>query len=364
MRLRRSDLAAAGISRRRHRKNSKRWSYLDAQDRPVTDPATIARIDALVLPPAWTDVWIAPYANGHIQAVGTDAAGRRQYRYHDEWRRKRDLEKFDRILDFAELLPKLRRLVEADLQRPGMPERRVRACAARMLDIGFFRVGGEEYAEQNNSFGLATMRREHTSVGPDGSVIFDYPAKSGKQRYAAVADPQGQAQAANSSTTQSPAPQQESLADAARKAREAKKESTKPPRVFDNDNLPGGTISTVGKSAEPKDGDAATTDATVDGKKSDANSEKAWRDKFAALRAKLARDQEDLNVMQRELGVLNLQNYSDPTKAMQQELTRSDINKKTADIDAKQKQIQADQQAIEDAQDELRKAGGDSGWAR
>ena len=153
-------------------------------------PSTIARIDALVLPPAWTDVWIAPHANGHIQAVGTDAAGRRQYRYHDEWRRKRDLEKFDRILDFAELLPKLRRRVEADLQLPGMPERRVLACAARMLDIGFFRVGSEEYAEQNNTFGLATIRREHTSVGPDGSVTFDYPAKSGKQRYAAVADPQ------------------------------------------------------------------------------------------------------------------------------------------------------------------------------
>jgi DNA topoisomerase IB len=190
MRLRRSDLSAAGISRRRRSRNSKGWTYVDAQGRRVTNAQTVARIDALVLPPAWTDVWIAPYANGHIQAVGTDAAGRRQYRYHDEWRRKRDLEKFDRILDFADLLPKLRRRVEADLQLPGMPDRRVLACAARMLDIGFFRVGGEEYAEQNNSFGLATMRREHTSVGPDGSVVFDYPAKSGKQRYAAVADPQ------------------------------------------------------------------------------------------------------------------------------------------------------------------------------
>jgi DNA topoisomerase IB len=188
MRLRRSDLAAAGITRRR--RGSKGWKYLDPQGRPVTDPQTIARIDELVIPPAWKDVWIAPHANGHIQAVGTDAAGRRQYRYHDEWRRKRDLAKFDRILDFADMLPELRKRVLADLQLPGLPERRVLACAARMLDIGFFRVGGEEYAEQNNTFGLATIRREHTTVDSNGTVIFDYRAKSGKQRYAAVADPE------------------------------------------------------------------------------------------------------------------------------------------------------------------------------
>ncbi len=187
MRLRRSDLAAAGISRRRR---GKAWKYFDGHGDPVTDPQTIARIEALVIPPAWKDVWIAPYANGHIQAVGTDAAGRRQYRYHEEWRRKRDLEKFDRILDFADMLPQLRRRVLADLQVPGLAERRVLACAARMLDIGFFRVGGEEYAEQNNTFGLATIRREHTTVDSNGTVTFDYRAKSGKQRYAAVADPE------------------------------------------------------------------------------------------------------------------------------------------------------------------------------
>jgi DNA topoisomerase IB len=190
MRLRRSDHAAAGITRRRRSSRSKNWIYLDAQGNPVEDPAVIERIDALVIPPAWQDVWIAPYANGHIQAVGTDAAGRRQYRYHDEWRRRRDLEKFDRILDFADLLPHLRRRVQEDLQLPGLPERRVLACAARMLDIGFFRVGGEEYAETNNSYGLATIRREHTGVDPDGTVTFDYTAKSGKQRYTAVADPE------------------------------------------------------------------------------------------------------------------------------------------------------------------------------
>ena len=168
--------------------------------------------------------------------------------------------------------------------------------------------------------------------------------------------------AATSSTVQSSAPPTESLADAARKAREAKKDPSKPPRVFDNDNLPGGTVSTVGKTDDAKkDGDDANSD---DKSKSGTDSEKVWKEKFATLRSKLGRDKEDLEVMQRELGVLNLQNYSDPVKAMQQQLTRSDINKKTADIDAKTQAIKADQQAIDDAEDDLRKAGGDSGWAR
>jgi DNA topoisomerase IB len=187
MRLRRANPAAAGIIRKRR---GKKFIYLDALGEPVTDAEVLARIEALVLPPAWSDVWICPYDSGHIQAIGTDAAGRKQYRYHDEWRRKRDLEKFDRILDFADLLPQLRQRVAADLALPGMPERRVLACAVRMLDIGFFRVGGEEYAEQNNTYGLATMRRDHTRVDPDGTVTFEYLAKSGKQRVTALADPE------------------------------------------------------------------------------------------------------------------------------------------------------------------------------
>jgi hypothetical protein len=167
--------------------------------------------------------------------------------------------------------------------------------------------------------------------------------------------------ATSTTMTATPAPQQESLAEAARKAREAKKDETKPVKVFTNDNLPGaGGISTVGKETASTTGDADGTDANS----AAPGDEKAWREKFTALRAKLARDQEDLSVMQRELGVLNLQNYSDPVKAMQQQLTREDINKKTADIDAKTQAIKADQQAIDDAEDDLRKAGGDSGWAR
>jgi hypothetical protein len=170
------------------------------------------------------------------------------------------------------------------------------------------------------------------------------------------------APAANSGTMQSPAPPQESVAEAARRAREAKKEQAKPAKVFDNDNMPGGTVSTVGKTDVKKD--ASGPDASDDTSKSGPGSEKTWKDKFALLRAKLARDKEDLEVMQRELGVLNLQNYSDPNKGLQQELTRSDINNKTAAIDAKQKAIEADQQAIDDAEEDLRKSGGDSGWAR
>jgi hypothetical protein len=164
----------------------------------------------------------------------------------------------------------------------------------------------------------------------------------------------------------SSAPQTESLADAARRAREAKKDQAKPARVFDNDNMPGAKVSTRTKTDDAKkDADAsADANATDDKTKSGADSEKQWKEKFAQLRAKLARDKEDLEVMQRELGVLNLQNYSDPTKGMQQELTRSDINNKTAAIDLKQKSIDADQQAIDDAEDDLRKSGGDSGWAR
>jgi hypothetical protein len=168
--------------------------------------------------------------------------------------------------------------------------------------------------------------------------------------------------ATTSSTVQSSAPQAESLAEAARKAREAKKDQPKPARVFDNDNLPGGKVSTVGKTEDAKkEGDDQNSD---DKSKSGTDSEKVWKEKFATLRSKLARDKEDLEVMQRELGVLNLQNYSDPNKGLQQELTRSDINNKTAAIDAKQKAIEADQQAIDDAEDDLRKSGGDSGWAR
>jgi DNA topoisomerase-1 len=154
---------------------------------PLKDPEVLARIEALVIPPAWRDVWIDPHPNGHIQAVGTDAAGRRQYRYHDEWRRRRDLAKFQRMVDFGRALPEVRRAVQSDLGRRGYPRERVLAAGVRLLDIGYFRIGGEEYAEEHETFGLATLERDHVVVR-GAAMHFDYPAKGGQRRVITVRD--------------------------------------------------------------------------------------------------------------------------------------------------------------------------------
>ncbi len=145
------------------------------------------RCKLLVIPPAWEQVWICPAPNGHLQAVGTDDAGRRQYLYHEQWRINRDKSKHDRVLTVAERLPLARRRVAKDLRLDGMPYERALATAFRLLDLGFFRIGGEAYAEANNSYGLATVRKEHVTM-EGGSVIFDYTAKSGQERYVALAD--------------------------------------------------------------------------------------------------------------------------------------------------------------------------------
>jgi DNA topoisomerase IB len=179
------DCAGPGIRRVRRGRG---FGYLYPDGRKVADPEIIERIRALVLPPAWEDVWICPLPHGHIQAVGTDAAGRRQYRYHDEWRVQRDAAKHDRVLTFARRLPKARETVREQLTERGLTKRRVLAAAFRLLDLGFFRVGGESYAEDNGSYGLATMLREHVTVTGD-LVSFDYIAKSGKERTQAVVDP-------------------------------------------------------------------------------------------------------------------------------------------------------------------------------
>ncbi len=183
-RVRRVSCSGPGLTRKRRGRG---FSYLDADGNTVNDPQTLERIEALVIPPAWRDVWICVVASGHIQATGVDAAGRRQYLYHQVWRQQRDLEKFDRMLDFAERLPAVREHVLASLQTRGLTRERVLAAAVRLLDLGFFRIGGEEYAETNNTYGLATMRQEHVSI-TRGVVTFDYPAKSGKQRIQHVAD--------------------------------------------------------------------------------------------------------------------------------------------------------------------------------
>ncbi len=186
-RLRRADCSGPGFRRVRRGKG---FSYLDEDGTRLNEADTLDRIRKLGIPPAWEDVWICPYPLGHIQATGVDAAGRKHYHYHEEWRRRRDLEKFDEMLDFARALPALREHVAADL-RTGkeLTRERVLACAVRLLERGFFRIGTEEYAEANESFGLATMRKEHVVIEDGGTMVFDFPAKSGKQRIQAVVDP-------------------------------------------------------------------------------------------------------------------------------------------------------------------------------
>jgi DNA topoisomerase I len=188
--LRRSDLTGPGIRRIRVGRG---FRYLCANGEPPT-AEDLARIKDLVIPPAWQDVWICPWQHGHIQAVGVDSAGRKQYLYHPRWREKRDREKHDHVLDFAAALPDARMAVLAELDatvrgRQALRRQRVLAACVRLLDLGFFRVGGERYAEENGTFGLATLRREHVSFAR-GEITFCYPAKGGYERVQAIADPQ------------------------------------------------------------------------------------------------------------------------------------------------------------------------------
>jgi DNA topoisomerase-1 len=185
-RLRRSDCSKAGIERRRAGRG---FAYFDDGER-VEDAETLERIRGLGIPPAWRDVWICRDPRGHLQATGIDAAGRKQYRYHDAWRARRDAEKFEDMTRFARALPRLREHVAADLATGHAPTReRVLAAAVRLLDRGFFRIGSEQYSVTNESYGLATMRKEHVTLEPDGTMVFDFPAKSSQRRVQAVVDP-------------------------------------------------------------------------------------------------------------------------------------------------------------------------------
>jgi DNA topoisomerase I len=183
-RLRRSDPAESGLRRIRCGRG---FRYLDEDAKPVRDPQVLARIRGLAIPPAWKDVWICVSPRGHLQAVGTDDAGRRQYLYHEQWRAQRDAEKFDQVLDLAARLPAVRKEITARLATRGLTRDRVLAAAIRLLDLGFFRVGGEEYAKDNNTYGLATLRRDHVSC-LRGEVVFVYAAKGGLERVQAVCD--------------------------------------------------------------------------------------------------------------------------------------------------------------------------------
>jgi DNA topoisomerase I len=183
-RLRRVDCGAPGITRRRRGRG---FEYLDESGGRIEDPDMLDRIRSLAIPPAWEDVWICANPLGHIQATGVDARGRKQYRYHDRWRERRDREKFDSMVDFARSLPKLRERVERDLRRRKLSRERVLACAVRLLDRGFFRIGSEDYAEENETYGIATMRKRHVTVKGE-SVTFDFEGKGGKRRVQVVGD--------------------------------------------------------------------------------------------------------------------------------------------------------------------------------
>jgi DNA topoisomerase I len=184
-RLRRADCSGPGIGRRRRGRG---FEYFVDGER-IQDPEVLQRIRELVIPPAWEDVWICPYPLGHIQAVGTDAAGRRQYIYHGRWRERRDQEKFEEMIRFARALPRLRRVTARHLRQNGITRERVLAGAVRLLDRGFFRIGSEGYAEQNQTYGLATMQKRHVTLEEGGVLRFDYVAKGGKRRVQSIVDP-------------------------------------------------------------------------------------------------------------------------------------------------------------------------------
>ncbi len=155
------------------------FNYLDAAGKAVTDERTLDRIRALVIPPAWTDVWICAKASGHIQVTGRDQRGRKQYRYHAKWREARDGDKYDRLIAFGRALPRLRKQVDADLSRRGLPREKVLAAVVKVMEKTLIRVGNEEYARQNKSFGLTTLRDRHVKVGA-GKAVFEFKGKSGK----------------------------------------------------------------------------------------------------------------------------------------------------------------------------------------
>lgn len=172
----------------RRRREGNKFVYESPSGKAVDDESTLKRIASLVIPPAWTSVWISPVANSHIQAVGRDARGRKQYRYHPEYRKVRDLIKFDRMGAFGKALPRIRRIVGRDLARRGLPKRKVLAAVVRLLETTYIRVGNEEYAEENGSFGLTTLRNQHVQILGD-VLKFRFRGKSGQHHEIRLQDP-------------------------------------------------------------------------------------------------------------------------------------------------------------------------------
>ena len=184
-RLRTVSPSTQGFSRRRAGSG---FVYLDTEGQRITDPEVVERIRSLAIPPAWEDVWISPYPNGHIQAVGTDAAGRRQYLYHPAWRLKRDSMKFDRVVQAARRLPTARRAIARDLELEGMPLERASSVAVRLLDLGYFRIGSDVYADTNGSFGLTTLEKRHVRKQRD-RLVFRFEGKGGIEHSVEIDDP-------------------------------------------------------------------------------------------------------------------------------------------------------------------------------
>jgi DNA topoisomerase-1 len=173
-----------GITRKRAGKG---WRYVGPDGKTIRDPEVVRRINSLAIPPAYTDVWICPDPRGHIQATGRDAKGRKQYRYHPRWREVRDETKYGRMIAFAQALPAIRKRAERDLSLPGLPREKVLAAVIRLLETTLIRVGNEEYAKNNQSFGLTTMRDRHVDV--EGSQVkFHFVGKSGKQHQITLSD--------------------------------------------------------------------------------------------------------------------------------------------------------------------------------
>ena len=173
-----------GVARRR---SGGGFSYRDADGRPIDDEETLARIRAIAIPPAWTHVWVCPWPNGHLQATGRDARGRKQYRYHLRYRSRREDAKFERLIAFAKALPAIRSQVERDLARPGLPREKVVAAVVRLLELTLIRVGNDEYARLNRSFGLTTLRNRHAAVRGT-AITFRFRGKSGQQHEVGLRD--------------------------------------------------------------------------------------------------------------------------------------------------------------------------------
>src|SRR5262245_26516793 len=181
--------SASRFRRGGRRAGGKTFTYLRRDGKAVRDPGTLARIKRLAIPPAWTEVWICPQENGHIQATGRDARGRKQYRYHAHWREQRDENKFAHMVAFARALPGLRRRTRRDLRRRGMPREKVLATVVRLLEATLIRVGNDEYARHNGSYGLTTLRNRHVRVAGK-KMHFSFHGKSGRRHEIRVEDPQ------------------------------------------------------------------------------------------------------------------------------------------------------------------------------